>query len=265
MAERFAPDEVRAYWEEQARRHGPSPAASWSDTNAIELEIRQIVEHLRDGDRVLDVGCANGFTRLRLAAARAVEIRGVDYIPEMIDQAKSQLGRVSRDLKGAADFRVGSVLQLEEADASFDRVVVVRVIINLGDWPTQAMGLRECARVLRPGGTLLLSEATLQGWRNLNVFRAEWGLQEIPMPPFNNYLDEDRVVQELAPQLASIEVRDFSSTYFVGTRILKPLLIQALGLPMDAANADTRWNRWFSLLPAFGDFGPQRLFVCTKR
>ena len=40
--------------------------------------------------------------------------------------------------------------------------------------------MEECARVLKPGGILLLSEATIQGWTKLNDFRAEWGLPRDP-------------------------------------------------------------------------------------
>jgi hypothetical protein len=48
---------------------------------------------------------------------------------------------------------------------------------------------------LKTGGTLLLSEATIQGWQRLNQFRREWALPDIPMPPFNRYLDENQVIR----------------------------------------------------------------------
>ena len=69
--------------------------------------------------------------------------------------------------------------------------IVFLVLINLGHWDRQLSGLRECIRVLKSGGLLLLSEATLQRWCRLNALRAEWGLEDIPMPPFNQYLDQD--------------------------------------------------------------------------
>ena len=114
-------------------------------------------------------------------------------------------------------------------------------------------------------GLLLLSEATVQGWRRLNAFRNEWGMPDIPMPAFNNYLDQDLVVEETASVLELVSLVNFASSYYVGTRVLKPLLIQALGAQIAAADPNLHWNRWFSSLPAAGDFGTQKLFVLRKR
>jgi len=245
--------------------HGQAPAASWSDRRVIELEIREISSRLKDGDQVLDVGCANGFSTVQFAAQRKMRLRGVDYIPEMIDQARARLASLTGRLEAEIEFAQGDVTALAEPSDSYDKVVVIRVIINLGDWSRQLCGLRECARVLRTGGMLLLSEATVQGWQRLNQFRREWGLADIPMPPFNCYLDERQVVERMSDTLELLEIVNFASTYYVGTRVLKPLLSQALGNRIDAADPNMEWNRWLSQLPAWGDYGTQKLFVFRKR
>lgn len=265
MPDKFTVERIRDFWTQQAREHGQAPAASWSDQMVMELEIRAISERLADGDRVLDVGCANGFSTLQFAAQHALEIRGVDYIPEMIEQARLRLAAFPDRLLGSVQFAHGDVTALQEPSASFDKVVAVRVIINLGDWDRQVIGLLECARVLKPGGMLLLSEATVQGWQRLNQFRGEWGLPDIPMPPFNRYLDEKQVCDAVRGELELLDIVNFASTYYVGTRVLKPLLSQALGGLVDPANPNMQWNRWFSQLPAAGDYGTQKLFVFRKR
>jgi hypothetical protein len=119
--------------------------------------------------------------------------------------------------------------------------------------------------VLKSGGVLLLSEATIQGWSKLNDLRREWDLPDIPMPSFNSYLDEQKVIDCVAAELELVELVNFASTYFVGTRLLKPLLARALGAKIDPANPNAEWNRWFSTLPASGDYGTQKLFVFRKR
>jgi SAM-dependent methyltransferase len=161
----------------------------------IELEIREIVRYLSDGDRVLDVGCANGYSSIQFASRKRVDVRGVDYIPEMVDQARRRAASMASALSGRVEFEVGEATALQEPDESFDKVIVVRVVINLGDWERQRVAMLECARVVRPGGLVLLSEATIQGWQRLNKLRREWGLADIPMPPFNQYLDQDAVVE----------------------------------------------------------------------
>jgi SAM-dependent methyltransferase len=161
------------------------------------------------------------------------------------------------------EFDVGDITALAEPAASYDKVIVIRVLINLADWTSQLKGLKECARVLKPGGVLVVSEATLQGWRNLNAFRHEWGLPNIPVPPFNYYVDEDKLPNAV-PDLRLLEIVNFSSTYYVGTRVLKPLLIQALRAEIDVANPNMHWNRWFAQLASGGDYGTQKLFLFQK-
>jgi len=264
MRTRLNQSEVYEYWTRQAREHGQSPSASWSDHSVIELEIGEIAKHLADGDKVLDLGCGNGYSSMQFACARQIELRGLDYVPEMIEQAKARLGTMQGKLAGSVEFDVGDITQLKETSNAYDKVIVVRVLINLGTWERQLGGLCECIRVLRPGGLLLLSEATLQGWRRLNALREEWGMGDIPMPPFNQYLDEEKVIAAVRSEAELLELSNFASTYYVGTRVLKPLLAQAAHAPVSVADPNAEWNRWFSQLPPAGDYGTQKLFVFRK-
>jgi hypothetical protein len=102
---------------------------------------------------------------------------------------------------------------LSEPSGTYDKAIATRVIINLGEWAWQQIGL---------------------GWRRLNEFR-EWRLEEIGMPPFNQYLGEDLVADALSPHVELVELVNFASTYYVGTRVLKPLLSQARGGSVDGS------------------------------
>jgi ubiquinone/menaquinone biosynthesis C-methylase UbiE len=264
MTTKFTQAEIHDFWTRQAQEHGQSSAASWSDNWVIEMEIREITKRLDDGDRVLDAGCANGYSSLQFACARCIRLRGLDYIPNMIEQARLRAAGLTDRLAGSVEFEVGDITELPEPSAAYDKVIVIRVLINLSTWERQLQGLHECIRVLKPGGMLLLSEATVQGWNRLNTFRGEWDLNPIPMPAFNQYLDEEKVVSAVAGQMQLVEISNFASSYYVGTRVLKPLLAQATKASMNVADPDTQWNRWFSQLPAAGDYGTQKLFVFRK-
>ena len=181
----------------------------------------------------------------------------------MIAAARERAEAISANLLGSVEFATANALQLDEPSEHYDVVIATRVITNLGPWSNQLAGLRECARVLKVSGRLLLSEPTIQGWSRLNRFRREWGLADIPMPAFNEYFDTERVTAELTDRLELLELLDFASTYYVGTRVLKPLRARR-GLEVDVADPTMEWNRWFGSLPAAGDYGTQKLFIFRK-
>jgi ubiquinone/menaquinone biosynthesis C-methylase UbiE len=265
MTDRYSLDDIREFWTNQALQHGQSSNASWSDRMVIELEIQELCKHIVDGDRVLDIGCANGYSTVQLALNRRVTVLGLDYVPEMIREARA---RVAGDRGIKADrvsFDLGDITALNQPAGTFDTVVVARVLINLGSWDHQLKGLGEALRMLRPGGTLLLSEAMLQGWNRLNAFRREWGLPDIPMPAFNQYLDQDQVIEAASKTADLVGVSHFASSYYVFTRVFKPLLIEALGKKIDVADPSMEWNRYAAQLPASGDYGVQRLLIFRKR
>lgn len=264
MVKKFNSEQVKKYWIQQALKCRQSPEASWSDQAAMKLEVREIMRYLEEGDKVLDIGCGNGYSTMQFAANKRIDILGLDYVPEMIEQANLRIKNPSCKLLGKIRFGIGDITSLGEKSGVYDKVIVIRTIINLGTWSLQLKGLKECARVLKPGGMLLLSEATLQGWRQLNKFRREFALPDIPVPPFNSYLDQGKLSKTFSLDLELSDVVDFSSTYYVGTRILKPLFIKLTKAKIDTADPDTEWNRWFSMLPSWGECGVQKLFIFRK-
>jgi len=60
---------------------------------------------LRDGQRVLDVGCGNGITAIELARRFAVRLTGVDYAEELLTAARDLAH--GQPLRGTLHFRGG--------------------------------------------------------------------------------------------------------------------------------------------------------------
>ncbi|MFN0195624.1 MAG: class I SAM-dependent methyltransferase [Planctomycetaceae bacterium] len=267
--DRWTDHQIQEFWTEQALQHGPKAQASWSDIRVMELEFRELLNHLHSGEKILDVGCANGATTLQLAAEKTLDIMAVDYIPEMIQYARANLDdlqkRYAERWQSRVAFDVGDARRLQFADAAYDVVMSIRVIINLGTWEQQCQGLREYVRVLKPGGRLILSEATVQGWQRLNDLRAEFGLTPIPMPPFNNYLDLDKVQECLSSTCELETVSHFASSYYVATRVIKPILAKAAGSEGLVADPLCEWNRWAAQWPAIGDYGTQKMMIFRKK
>jgi ubiquinone/menaquinone biosynthesis C-methylase UbiE len=180
-------DFIKDFWENQAKKHGESPEASWGDNFAIDLEVSNIGSYINEGDSVLDVGCANGFALLRHQKAKRLVLSvGIDFASNMIDMAKVALSKQS-DLTNL-HFEEGDVRKLNFEDNKFDVVYTTRVLINLPNWDEQKQGIMECIRVARPGGRIVLSEAFWEPLVKLNALRTLFGLTSLVEHDFNRYL-----------------------------------------------------------------------------
>lgn len=259
----FNKDEIEKYWTEQAKKH-QSFKASWSDINAIRLENKNILKHLDDGQTVLDVGCASGYSTVKYACAKNIHITGVDYIEEMIDSANKTKDSLPSDIAERINFEVRNIKQLDFEPNSFDRVITTRVIINLEDWESQKESIISCSQPLKKGGLLLISEAAVQGLNKLNALREEVNMPNLTMPDFNYYLDMDIMTSTAWPDMQLIDIQDFSSTYYILTRYFKPLLSKLNSVDIDIANPTSELNNMAAAFPACGDYGIQKLFVFQK-
>jgi ubiquinone/menaquinone biosynthesis C-methylase UbiE len=149
------------------------------DFNLRELEIDTGAAHMRDGDTVLDVGCGLGYALRQYAARKNIRGFGIDYAANMVGVARELQREYDATLRGTVEFRQASVLELPFADATFDVVTSSRCLMALLDWERQKSALVEIARVLKPGGTLVLMEGTFEGLERLNEARAKFGLAAI--------------------------------------------------------------------------------------
>jgi arsenite methyltransferase len=112
---------------------------------------------LEAGERVLDLGSGAGIDALLAADQVGPEGRviGVDMTPQMLERARGNAARAGRT---NVEFREGRLEALPVEDGTID-AVTSNCVINLV--PDKAAVFAEVARVLRPGGRMVVSDIVL--------------------------------------------------------------------------------------------------------
>lgn len=139
---------------------------------------RRVVEAVREAGpkRILDVATGTGDLAVGLARhLPAAQITGVDLSDRMLGVARRKVD--ARGLSARIALRQGDAEHLDFESASFDAATVAFGVRNFGDLDA---GLRELARVLRPGGRLFILEFSRP--RN-RLFRALYEFYTFRMLP----------------------------------------------------------------------------------
>jgi ubiquinone/menaquinone biosynthesis C-methylase UbiE len=138
------------------------PLGQWADRR--ERAVMGALLPLRPGDRILDIGAGMGRYAAELAG-RGARVTAIDASEAMVDIARA------RQAPGF-DLVLASATSLPFADASFDGAVSVAAFCFM-DAPERA--LSEAARVIVPGGYLLLGELNRQSvWSTMRRVEARF-------------------------------------------------------------------------------------------
>jgi demethylmenaquinone methyltransferase / 2-methoxy-6-polyprenyl-1,4-benzoquinol methylase len=120
------------------------------------------------GSRALDVATGTGDLAIELAR-RGAEVTGLDFSEPMLELARGKAPGV--------DWVQGDALELPYGDGAFDAVTVGFGARNFSDL---SRGLREMARVTRPGGRVVVLEITTPQKPPLSWFFRVWFDRVVP-------------------------------------------------------------------------------------
>ena len=135
---------------------------------SAKLSIRPELLPTGAQSRVIDVGCGDG-RHIVEAARRGCFAVGLDYDAVELRRARARIGDERVDLV------VGDASRLPFRDAAFDAVICTETLEHL---PDDAGAMREIARLLRPGGTLL--GAVPSHFTELLFWRLSYGYWHTP-------------------------------------------------------------------------------------
>ncbi len=255
--------DVKQYWTERAA--SDSANATTNDVYLRNLERATLVARLRTlgcsaQSRVLDAGCGDGQTVFALAAEFGCSLVGRDFAPSMIELAKIQL---ANDPNPHIDFAIGDVRRVadEFGAEAFDFVMTDRCLINLESEAEQYAAIEGIERALKPGGSYLAIENFVEGNEKLNALRTSFGLPPIAIRWHNRFFREVEFIERARARFRSVEKFEFSSAYYLATRVIYARLCAVEGVAPDyrhPIHADS------VKLPPFGDFSPIKLFVLGK-
>jgi len=133
--------DARAAYDQWHTDH-PTGSGAWYDL------ARKVLDGRLEGATVLEIGCGGGGFAAWMAAMGARSVSGEDFSDTAIETACNP--HTAANLA----FRLGDIQRIEHPDDTFDVVVSCETLEHL---PAPYKAVTELARVLRPGGLLVLS------------------------------------------------------------------------------------------------------------
>lgn len=256
-------EKIKSFWDEQAKKFKGSDLATAPDTYYRQLEIQRILEYLKDGTKVLDVGCGNGFSTITFAQQlpRATFV-GLDYSEDLLSFARKNLALQKPELTARFEFIEGNVLALDEVDRirneKFDYIVSERCLINLLNWQQQRRALLLMKKLLKKNGRIVLCENTQEGLARLNELRRMFSLPEITERWHNSYMPQKKFLAFAKKNFIVEDVHNIGSLYYIISRVVYARLC---ALKKQEPKYLNPINEIASQLPSLGDYSPNYIFL----
>jgi len=256
---------IYKHYDEEAKKYFSSPKSTMPDLFIRKKEIEKIIEVLNSvvdkAERILEIGCGNGYTITKLAKNFECDFVGTDSNKSMIRIAKKR-----KKIKNL-EFKINDVLNLKIPKESFDIVFTERCLINLIKWNNQMKALHNIHRVLRKDGKYIMLEGFNDGYSELNKARKVLGMEKIKPAWHNQHFSKSKFEKFIKPlfydffnKSSKIQYDNFLSSYYFGSRVLYPSLVEN----KKKIVYNNKFVEYFSYVPSVGNYSPIQLCVLEK-
>ena len=218
---------VKTYYD---KKNGEHIYATSPDFNLRELEVDYILSRVK-GPAILDLGCGNGYTLLRIAAHIAANCMiGIDFSSSLIRGANRILDQQQTQLKCRPVFVEGDATDYTppSGDGSMDTVITERFLLNLPTDELQYAVIRRIHSLLRTGGIYIMIEGSKDGLYQLNKMRYMAGLDPIVDRDAHNLssrkFDDAQLSTFLRDYFTIKETISFD-LYYIISRVIYPKLV----------------------------------------
>ena len=235
------------------------------DIYVKELEIKKLFSLIHEISNenkissVLEIGCGNGYTINILSKSFNLNFFGIDSNKEMIQLCKK------RKTKNVV-FKNVNILQNKFKDDEFDLIYTERCLINLLSWKEQKQALDIIHKILKKNGYFIMIEAFDDGLDTLNQARKAIGLDKISAAWHNLYFSKTKLQQFIKNKFTNYDYNkkitydNFLSTYYYGSRVLYPSLIEG----KNSIKYNNKFIEFFSMIPNVGNYSPIQVCILKK-
>ncbi len=115
----------------------------------------RLASHVKDGQKVLDIGCGTGALTLR-AARKHARVKGIDVNPQMMEIARKRASE--EGLTENVELCEMGVAELGDEDSESYHAVTSGLCFSELTEEELAYTLKEVSRILKPGGILLVAD-----------------------------------------------------------------------------------------------------------
>lgn len=235
--------------------------AGTNDFMLKRLEEENILAKIPKRSKVLDIGCGNSSTLIRLAEEKNCMCVGIDFAGKMLDLARQSI--LKNKLSKKIILHDGNVLNIPKEIGKFKYIFTQRCLINLKSFNEQKTAFKNIIKLLSPGGFYIMVEAFEEGNDKLNELRRQLKLPLMTTPWHNTFFKLSEITklnERCSAKL--IEVNHFASMYYFLSRVVnaKVALINKSEMIYDSDI-----NKVALEIPSFGEFGATKMLVWRKK